>query len=271
MADLTRRLESRPWHLRMSRPSVSRAKRVWAAIRSDHGFAFAWPWLMGSVNAKLMKNMLFTVGLSLSHAETSGVWNTCRHSTALCRRYCVSGYGHGSRPDVVRARKARTILLGEDPEVFGILLLHQLRLVTLRHDHVLSRLNVFSDIRWEHVYPQLFDMPRVSYYDYTKWPHRDIPHNYRVTYSMTEAWTSDRLIDTLERGDSVAAIIPIAKGDPMPDSYEIGGGTWPMVDGDLSDNRFNDPRPCVVGLRPKQMSTNEWTEVAVRYQKKRGS
>ena len=45
----------------------------------------------------------------------------------------------------------------------------------------------------------------------------------------------------------VAAVFNVNKGDPLPEFYK----DWPVIDGDLSDLRINDPSGCIVGLRAK--------------------
>jgi hypothetical protein len=45
--------------------------------------------------------------------------------------------------------------------------------------------------------------------------------------------------------------IRVGKGEPMPEWIPLGMGTFRVIDGDLSDDRTEDPQGVIVGLRPK--------------------
>jgi hypothetical protein len=89
----------------------------------------------------------------------------------------------------------------------------------------------------------------IMFYDYTKNHHRalrfargELPPNYHLTFSRSECNEMDAL-KVLESGGNVAAVF---SGD-LPDDWH----GYNVVDGDLSDLRFLDPRGCVVGLKAK--------------------
>ena len=134
------------------------------------------------------------------------------------------------------------------------------------------RLNVFSDIPWELVCPELFARyGTLQFYDYTKLDGRGtaapLPSNYDLTFSYSGdnlPWVHSELASK-----RVAVVfIPAenwprkqkGKPDPpprprmfgLPSQVDLGDGVvMPVVDGDVSDVRPLDPKNVVVGLRYK--------------------
>jgi hypothetical protein len=112
------------------------------------------------------------------------------------------------------------------------------------------RLNGTSDITWENM--GIFEIfPHVRFYDYTKDARRaaflDVP-NYHLTYSVSEHPNSlKRARLVLGEGRNVAVVFRTAYADELPDTF-LGA---PVIDGDESDVRFDDPRGVVVGLTCK--------------------
>jgi hypothetical protein len=99
-------------------------------------------------------------------------------------------------------------------------------------------------------------IPELQCYDYTKSEQRalshargELPSNYHVTFSHSgENAASCRSV--LAAGGSVAVVFGAdpRRHDPIPNTF------WghPVIDGDVHDARFLDPRGSVVGLRFKQ-------------------
>jgi len=91
--------------------------------------------------------------------------------------------------------------------------------------------------------------PDVQFYDYTKVLTRMLrycdgkfPANYHLTFSRSESnW--DDCIKVLAKGGNVAAVF----SKDLPGDH-IG---YTVVDGDVNDLRFNDPRNVIVGLKAK--------------------
>jgi len=114
----------------------------------------------------------------------------------------------------------------------------------------LVRLNVFSDIPWELVYPGLFEqMPGLQFYDYTKVPGRDVPENYDLTFSYSGR-NLQATAQELERGTRCAVVFLTGK-HKLPESWSFMGHEYPVIDGDVSDARPFDEGGVVVGLSYK--------------------
>lgn len=129
------------------------------------------------------------------------------------------------------------------------------------------RLNGTSDIQWEVAHPafrvvafaSIFDaFPEVQFYDYTKVykrAYRELPRNYRLTLSYSEAnpaYAAAVVKAGLETGHNIAVVF---RTKLLRDSH-VGRASqtvWgrPVIDGDRDDLRFNDPALCVVGLYAK--------------------
>jgi len=191
-------------------------------------------------------------GWAGSPADTSGVWNACRFCTPDCSAGCVAFGGNGSFPSTARARACKTQFLGDYPREALALVVRDLERLGGKYGDLLRvRLNAFTDLPWERFAPVLFDrFPHVRFFDYTKWKGRTLdvgmPSNYRVTYSASER-TKDSDLPSLVFTSNVAVVFAVAKGAPLPEKW------WgvPVIDGDVSDNRYDDPVGVVVGLRAK--------------------
>lgn len=128
------------------------------------------------------------------------------------------------------------------------------------------RLNGTSDICWEAkkfiLYPgvdlldsegnkeaaNIIDMfPTVQFYDYTALPNRRVPANYHLTFSAKENNHSD-LVKAIRQGLNIAVVFFTAD---LPDTFEIDGRGYPVINGDEHDYRPSDPTRCVVGLKAK--------------------
>jgi len=112
------------------------------------------------------------------------------------------------------------------------------------------RLNGTSDISWEN-WGIFGTFPHVRFYDYTKDAGRaaflTIP-NYSLTYSVSENPSSlSSAILVLSEGRNVAVVFRADDVADFPDTF-LGA---PVIDGDESDVRFDDPRGVVVGLTCK--------------------
>ena len=235
--------------LRAAPIDASEAKARWRAFRVAEGWAPRAPLLTPpDANLKLAKDMV-SYGLSLAQAQTSGVANVCPFSTAACRAACVAKNGNGAFNCTQEARALKVKFLLADPDAFVSLLAAEIDIAYAKHGDALRvRLNTFSDVRWEEVAPWLLaGRAHVCFYDYTKDWSRRTPANYRLTLSVSER-TSDVLAvaETL-RGQNVAVVFDTPKDAPLPATWH--GVT--VVDGDRSDNRFDDPAGVIVGLRAK--------------------
>lgn len=199
---------------------------------------------------KLGKNARPTYGLTLAAASMSG-YNVCQWSTAQCRAACVlvTG-GKGTLRSVRDARVKKTQFLAEHPQAFITLLASELRRAVTKHGAIDFRPNVASDLRWERIAPAILAVPGIRAYDYTKAPasQRTGSDAYRLTFSVSEVRASTReALKVIDTGRTAAVVFATPKGQPLP-------ATWngrPVIDGDVSDSRADDPHGVVVGLRAK--------------------
>jgi hypothetical protein len=109
------------------------------------------------------------------------------------------------------------------------------------------RINGTSDLAW---IPAMMasEFAGIQFYDYTK---RDNPElRIRPNYSLTFSYTGHNLteaLSALSHGVNVAVVFSTRKGFQLPESWN----GYPVIDGDLHDLRFRDPKGVVVGLRAK--------------------
>lgn len=119
------------------------------------------------------------------------------------------------------------------------------------------------------------------FYDYTKFPNRvtttkesemtQYGYRHKVTYSLSEDRTQvDSLrvaSDILIKGGTIAAVFIIPKGQPLPKvfAFEKDGKkySFPIVDGDSSDDLMLDKHNVVLGLRAKMRGIEDKTGFAI--------
>lgn len=206
-------------------------------------------------NKKLAKGSgkgYYTVGVSFAPYNLSGR-NVCPAASEGCRVLCLNTAGNGRYSSVQTGRIRRTQAFFADRPAFLRQLRHELRLAQRKADKLgvklACRLNILSDIVWEKLDPTLFaEFPDVAFYDYTKLSNRrNLPVNYSLTFSRTENTTLDTIADLLHSGQNVAVVFDAARTKPLPETWE----GFPVIDGDISDLRFTDPKGVIVGLRAK--------------------
>ena len=214
------------------------------------------------MNPKLMKGQAFgyhSGGLHLAPARISG-YQVCASASDGCTTACLYTSGMGKFTSTQTARIARTKRLFEDSANFLRDTVKDIE-ATIRKAARLQltpavRLNLTSDVRWELIevtvrgvtYPNLMAaFPTVQFYDYTKHTNRqNIPANYHLTFSRSEL-NDHKIAEMMDKGYNVAVVFDTKKGAPLP-------ATWngiTVIDGDISDLRFLDPRGVIVGLRGK--------------------
>ncbi|WP_456062000.1 GP88 family protein [Aporhodopirellula aestuarii] len=220
----------------------------------------------GDSNTKTRKNVGYvSCGLSMSPHRSIGIGNVCTSASAGCVAGCLNDQGLASVFETIGyARKARTVLWYLERQWFLETLASDLERWQRKADRkgleLCARLNMFSDIQWERYgIPQGF--PQVKFYDYTKHSKRagELLPNYWVTFSRSETNHADCL-NALKRGANVAVVFHDEGGkfvgnrsgrQRLPSSWR----GFPVVDGDTTDLRFDDPRGKtrgrVVGLRLK--------------------
>lgn len=253
--------------------NVRGARSVQAAARRALGYAGSAAMLTsGASQQKLGKNKLPSFGLMLTPERgmmadslrdvreafgLRGPINLCPMASKGCAAACLSRSGQSGMPMPQRAQAVRTAFLLAHPVEAGLIIGAEIRTALRRHGRINLRLNTTSDIRWE-MFPGLVDKlssAGVLMYDYTAWApsDRDESSAYALTYSAKEpSHTTDEYLEgILSAGGNVAMPFTTARGEELPKAWN----GFRVIDGDKSDERRNDPRGVVVGLRAKG---HEW-------------
>lgn len=258
-------------------PSIKETSRRWgqasaepnAIVWSDDGFPrvnIDGRWVRvrtlladGEGNTKLAKckGPFVVAGLSLAPHREARIGNVCPHASAGCAAACLDHQGLGGVFPMIRAtRRAKTVLFFKARRWFVETLVSELsarsQAAQRRGGALVVRLNVFSDVSWEKVAPEVFRIPGVTFYDYTKNPKRVgwVRPNYYLTFSRSETNESEAL-RILSGG---LGNVTVVFADRLPRSWR----GFPVLDGDKTDLRFLDNGPGrVVGLRLKAGSHAE--------------
>jgi hypothetical protein len=158
--------------------------------------------------------------------------------------------------DVEKGRINKTNFLLADRKAFLEMLYNEIEKLVAKHkkkeEQVCIRLNGTSDLAWEKFkvkddksIMELF--PGVQFYDYTKNYlrfNKVLPANYHLTFSRSES-NEEQVENILAMGHNVAVVF-----DELPQTYK----GYKVVNGDLSDLRFQDEKNVVVGLKYKKMT-----------------
>ena len=220
---------------------------------------------IGNTNnsAKIAKNGkkgVSTYIIYLAPSTQSG-HNVCPKATSECIAACLSESGH-NRIDtsgrINRARIKKTQLFFDTRTEFVNHVAKEIANAKKRADKAglefSVRLNGTSDLS-----PILFKgsdgltlletFPQIQFYDYTKVLNRikllDKYANYDLTFSYSGSnWNECE--QALDNGMRVAVVFA---GKQLPDVYK----GRKVVDGDVSDIRYWDPKDCIVGLRFKKV------------------
>jgi hypothetical protein len=197
-------------------------------------------------------------------------FNLCVGASAECIKSCLVFSGHNTvDPYNMMLKKAKTSAMMLEPEAFGRILLAACEFHQggdRKRATPMVRLNIYSDVPWELVFPELFTaLPNLQFYDYTKVPDRQPPANYDLTFSFSGR-NLPRVQRELARGRKAAFVFmdtekwadkkapqfsPRRAG--LPDQF-LG---YEVVDGDISDVRPYDQDlaegagPYIVALKWK--------------------
>ena len=206
----------------------------------------------GDANPKTALSILLnylTLILHLAPAKLSGR-EVCASRSAGCTIACLNTAGRGKMTAVQVARVKRTRYFFEHREDFKRDIIKELNSFVRKCDkHNLNpavRMNGTSDIVWENVWPELFQLfPQITFYDYTKHVKRcqngwALPQNYFLTFSRSETNDAD-CIEVLNHGICNVAAVFSSKEYPA---------TWfnkPTYSADTTDLRFLDPKGGHVG------------------------
>lgn len=186
--------------------------------------------------------------------------NVCKFATDECKKVCLNTSGRGQMSKVQEARIKRTRWLMSDPESFYGAVSEEIHALERKAKRLglkpAIRLNGTSDID-HRGYIQLFNQFRLEsgldpmmWYDYTKHPTRALTNTdrfYHLTYSHGGLGTMDKTIRHIESGINATVVFSTKKGKPLPKHWN----GFDVIDGDIHDLRFLDPKGVVVGLRAK--------------------
>jgi len=207
----------------------------------------------GGSNTKLAKNTLKTYGLSLlPHTLNSKGVNLCRFSTKECRAMCLNSSGRAAFDSVQNARLLKTDFFVNDEKDFIEKLYGELVAINKKGKSAV-RLNVVSDVNWESKFnaygKSMADFPNIIFYGYTKDPfqvynvHLNNTGNQHITFSYSGGnWN---YCEKFLR-EKICNVAVVFKGTP-PAEYK----GFKVVDGDKSDERFEDEKGVIVGLKYK--------------------
>jgi hypothetical protein len=143
----------------------------------------------------------------------------CVRASPECASSCLAFSGRNLADDYNSVKKYALLqALVYEPDAFLRMLIEA---VAMHRDKSyraktmpLVRLNVFSDLPWEMMAPELFaEFKDVQFYDYTKVPARTPPRNYDLTFSFAG---TDRNVEGMDfeirdRGRRVAAVFAATK------------------------------------------------------------
>jgi hypothetical protein len=217
--------------------------------------------LLSTNNAKTIKGegkgyITYILYMSSYTANSKGI-NLCSHASKGCAESCLVGSGFGGMyTGVMKGRMAKSDYFLNDRVEFLQQLKKEIARAVEKHKKdgaiVTIRLNGTTDIRFEKF--RIFDglnifeiFPDVQFYDYTKNYIRfdsPLPANYHLTFSRSET-NHSKAMELLSKGINVAMVF-----DKLPDTYE----GFKVINADLDDLRFLDPKGVICGLKYKKMT-----------------
>ncbi len=215
----------------------------------------------GKSNTKTAKNSLRTYYLSLQPTDlNSKKENLCKFSTKECREMCLQFAGRQSFDNVVKSRTRKTELLVNSPAEFVGRLWKELEDLNNKGERCAVRLNLLSDVNWDvqfvlHLQKDMSQLKNIQFYDYTKDHMKlamNVPRNYNLTYSYSGSnwkWCENFLINK-------KANVAVVFKDEIPKTWK----GYPVINGDLSDERFLDPKGVIVGLKYKTPKGVKYTK-----------
>ena len=222
--------------------------------------------LLNGGNYKTSKGESFgwkTYGLHLSPFNISGN-NVCPNASTGCAAACLNTAGRGIMRNVQEARIRKTQFFFDDREGFLRQLFKEIKSsiksATKKQLNSCFRLNLTSDIAWErYIIPAFKDH---QFYDYTKSKTRmrrflqgKLPENYHLTFSRSEDTKDAEVKEFCNAGGNVAIVF---RGH-LPSEWK----GIKVIDGDVSDLRFQDEQGVIVGLVAKGLGKKDETGFVV--------
>ena len=198
--------------------------------------------------------------LNFAPADLSG-YNVCPMASQGCKSACLHTAGNPvfqAQKDKGRINRARFYMQDRDKFMTQLTreLVNFVKWCDKNKKIGVVRLNTTSDISWENY--NLFEkFPMLQFYDYTKIQKRalkfargEYPPNYHLTYSLNED-NYDKAVEVLNKGGNIAVVFR----KDLPDTF-MGKK---VVNGDLHDLRYLDPKNVVVGLKAKGKAKTDYS------------
>lgn len=212
----------------------------------------------GEDNHKLAKNSVRSWILNLApHKQNNQGKNLCAHASPGCQAGCLFHAGRGAMPNVELSRRLNSEIFLQHQNLFLQRLNQELLGLNmeagLQGEKWVVRLNGTSDLDFPAMikdqvgYDPIGMYVNLQFMDYTKnfsrWiKYQDTP--YHLTFSRSETnWEYCKQV--LERGGTVAVVFHPEK----PSLYK----GHPVFNGDINDERYNDPAGHVIGLSYKHV------------------
>ncbi len=198
-----------------------------------------------------------TAILHLAPFDLSGT-NVCPKASPECAAACLNTSGRGQMGSVQKARINKTNLFWTNKNAFLWQLSNEIEQLKKRAANqgykFAVRLNGTSDLPFHRMKVDgggsLMQLhPDVQFYDYTKvlnYLDHDY-ENYNVTFSDSGRNNAD-IAAALKKGANVAVVFK----DKLPKKWM----KRKVINGDLHDLRFKDPRGVIVGLVAKGLGRN---------------
>ena len=198
--------------------------------------------------------------LNLAPADLSG-YNVCPMASQGCKSACLHTAGNPvfqAQKDKGRINRARFYMQDRDKFMTQLTreLVNFVKWCDKNKKIGVVRLNTTSDISWENY--NLFEkFPMLQFYDYTKIQKRALKFargeytpNYHLTDSLNED-NYDRAVEVLKEGGNIAVVFR----KDLPNTF-MGKK---VVNGDLHDLRYLDPKNVVVGLKAKGKAKTDYS------------
>lgn len=203
-----------------------------------------------TTNKKTQKSDNFTSDYHTAIVQLYPNMETCPSATKECIASCLVHSGMGNIPSVKKARKERTNLALNNPNLFYSLLDAEITLLkTKLHAQgtkLAVRINGMSDLD---IPESLFKKHQdVHFYDYTKVYAYLKKATYNKNYHLTFSYSGDNLAEckkALKRGFNVSVVARTESSIHKLFNKKIN-----IVDGNAHDLRFLDAKNSIVQLRP---------------------
>lgn len=217
-------------------------------------------------NAKTSKGEelgILTGILYLAPARSSG-HNVCPAASEGCKSVCLNTAGRGRFAQVQEARLAKTLAYFNNRAAFMDDLRMSIRrierLAAKRGFRAAVRLNGTSDIPF-HASGIMDEFPNVIFYGYTKRLNLLDKSREDLTFSRSES--NDAEVDVIlatKPHVNIAVVFDTGKGKDLPAEWR----GRKVIDADLHDARFLDPKGVICGLRAKGQAKKDTSGFVVK-------